>query len=406
VKKVEERFLEYVKINTKSDETTGTTPSTKEQLVLAEKLYKELKELGLKDARISEHGYVYATLESNIDKDVPVIGFIAHMDTAPDYYGENVKPQIIKNYDGGDIKLNDVDVLSPTFSKELKNYIGQTLITTDGRTLLGADDKAGIAEIMTAVEYLVKNPDIKHGTIKIGFTPDEEIGEGADHFDVEGFGADFAFTMDGGTVGELEYENFNAASAKVVINGVNVHPGYAKNKMINSIMVANEFINALPLEEVPEKTEGLEGFNHLTDINGTIEKTTLNYIIRDFTTEGFEERIKDFEYIARSLKKVYGEGTVELTIKESYRNMKEKIEPVIHIVETAKQAMIDAGISPKITAVRGGTDGARLSFMGLPTPNIFAGGENFHGKYEYIPIESMEKAVEVIINIIKAYANK
>lgn len=406
MKKVEERFLEYVKINTKSDETTGTTPSTKEQLVLAEKLYKELKELGLKDARISEHGYVYATLESNIDKDVPVIGFIAHMDTAPDYYGENVKPQIIKNYDGGDIKLNDVDVLSPTFSKELKNYIGQTLITTDGRTLLGADDKAGIAEIMTAVEYLVKNPDIKHGTIKIGFTPDEEIGEGADHFDVEGFGADFAFTMDGGTVGELEYENFNAASAKVVINGVNVHPGYAKNKMINSIMVANEFINALPLEEVPEKTEGLEGFNHLTDINGTIEKTTLNYIIRDFTTEGFEERIKDFEYIARSLKKVYGEGTVELTIKESYRNMKEKIEPVIHIVETAKQAMIAAGISPKITAVRGGTDGARLSFMGLPTPNIFAGGENFHGKYEYIPIESMEKAVEVIINIIKAYANK
>lgn len=406
MKKVEERFLEYVKINTKSDETTGTTPSTKEQLVLAEKLYKELKELGLKDARISEHGYVYATLESNIDKDVPVIGFIAHMDTAPDYYGENVKPQIIKKYDGGDIKLNDVDVLSPTFSKELKNYIGQTLITTDGRTLLGADDKAGIAEIMTAVEYLVKNPDIKHGTIKIGFTPDEEIGEGADHFDVEGFGADFAFTMDGGTVGELEYENFNAASAKVVINGVNVHPGYAKNKMINSIMVANEFINALPLEEVPEKTEGLEGFNHLTDINGTIEKTTLNYIIRDFTTEGFEERIKDFEYIARSLNKVYGEGTVELTIKESYRNMKEKIEPVIHIVETAKQAMIDAGISPKITAVRGGTDGARLSFMGLPTPNIFAGGENFHGKYEYIPIESMEKAVEVIINIIKAYANK
>ncbi|NLL30635.1 MAG: peptidase T [Clostridiales bacterium] len=406
MKKVEERFLEYVKINTKSDETTGTTPSTKEQLVLAEKLYKELKELGLKDARISEHGYVYATLESNIDKDVPVIGFIAHMDTAPDYYGENVKPQIIKKYDGGDIKLNDVDVLSPTFSKELKNYIGQTLITTDGRTLLGADDKAGIAEIMTAVEYLVKNPDIKHGTIKIGFTPDEEIGEGADHFDVEGFGADFAFTMDGGTVGELEYENFNAASAKVVINGVNVHPGYAKNKMINSIMVANEFINALPLEEVPEKTEGLEGFNHLTDINGTIEKTTLNYIIRDFTTEGFEERIKDFEYIARSLNKVYGEGTVELTIKESYRNMKEKIEPVIHIVETAKQAMIAAGISPKITAVRGGTDGARLSFMGLPTPNIFAGGENFHGKYEYIPIESMEKAVEVIINIIKAYANK
>lgn len=406
MKKVEERFLEYVKINTKSDETTGTTPSTKEQLVLAEKLYDELKELGLKDARISEYGYVYATLESNIDKDIPTIGFIAHMDTAPDYSGKNVKPQIIENYDGGDIKLNDVDILSPSFSKELKNYVGQRLITTDGTTLLGADDKAGIAEIMTAIEYLVENPEIKHGTIKIAFTPDEEIGEGADHFDVEGFGADFAYTMDGGTIGELEFENFNAASAKVIIHGVNVHPGYAKNKMINSIMVANEFINALPLEEVPEKTEGREGFNHLTDINGTVEKTTLNYIIRDFTTEGFEERIKDFEDITRSLNEVYGEGTVELSIKESYRNMREKIEPLMHIVETAKQAMIDSGITPKITAVRGGTDGARLSFMGLPTPNIFAGGENFHGKYEYIPIESMEKAVEVIINIIKAYANK
>lgn len=406
MKKVEERFLEYVKINTKSDETTGTTPSTKEQLVLAEKLYDELKELGLKDVRISEYGYVYATLESNIDKDIPTIGFIAHMDTAPDYSGKNVKPQIIENYDGGDIKLNDVDILSPSFSKELKNYVGQRLITTDGTTLLGADDKAGIAEIMTAIEYLVENPEIKHGTIKIAFTPDEEIGEGADHFDVEGFGADFAYTMDGGTIGELEFENFNAASAKVIIHGVNVHPGYAKNKMINSIMVANEFINALPLEEVPEKTEGREGFNHLTDINGTVEKTTLNYIIRDFTTEGFEERIKDFEDITRSLNEVYGEGTVELSIKESYRNMREKIEPLMHIVETAKQAMIDSGITPKITAVRGGTDGARLSFMGLPTPNIFAGGENFHGKYEYIPIESMEKAVEVIINIIKAYANK
>ncbi|ASW42470.1 peptidase T [Clostridium isatidis] len=406
MKKVEEKFLEYVKINTKSDETTGTTPSTKEQLVLAEKLYDELKKLGLKDARISEYGYVYATLESNTDKDIPTIGFIAHMDTAPDYSGKNVKPQIIENYDGGDIKLNDVDILSPSFSKELKNYVGQRLITTDGTTLLGADDKAGIAEIMTAIEYLVENPEIKHGTIKIAFTPDEEIGEGADHFDVEGFGADFAYTMDGGTIGELEFENFNAASAKVIIHGVNVHPGYAKNKMINSIMVANEFINALPLEEVPEKTEGREGFNHLTDINGTVEKTTLNYIIRDFTTEGFEERIKDFEDITRSLNEVYGEGTVELSIKESYRNMREKIEPLMHIVETAKQAMIDSGITPKITAVRGGTDGARLSFMGLPTPNIFAGGENFHGKYEYIPIESMEKAVEVIINIIKAYANK
>ena len=406
MKKVEERFIEYVKINTKSDETTGTTPSTKEQLVLAEKLYNELKELGLKDARISDTGYVYATLESNIDKDVPVIGFIAHMDTAPDYYGENVNPQIVENYDGKDIKLNDEVILSPKFSPELKEYVGKTLITTDGTTLLGADDKAGIAEIMTAINFLIENPDIKHGTIKIGFTPDEEIGEGADHFDVEGFGADFAYTMDGGRVGELEYENFNAAAAKVVINGVNVHPGYAKNKMVNSVMVANEFINALPLEEVPEKTSGYEGFNHLTDIEGTVEKTTLSYIIRDFTDEGYNERVKDFEDITKSLNSVYGEGTVELTIKESYRNMKEKIEPVMHIVETAKQAMIEAGVEPLVRPIRGGTDGARLSYMGLPTPNIYAGGENFHGKYEYVPIESMEKAVEVIVNIIKAYANK
>ena len=406
MKKVEERFIEYVKINTKSDETTKATPSTKEQLVLAEKLYNELKELGLKDARISDTGYVYATLESNIDKDVPVIGFIAHMDTAPDYYGENVNPQIVENYDGKDIKLNDEVILSPKFSPELKEYVGKTLITTDGTTLLGADDKAGIAEIMTAINFLIENPDIKHGTIKIGFTPDEEIGEGADHFDVEGFGADFAYTMDGGRVGELEYENFNAAAAKVVINGVNVHPGYAKNKMVNSVMVANEFINALPLEEVPEKTSGYEGFNHLTDIEGTVEKTTLSYIIRDFTDEGYNERVKDFEDITKSLNSVYGEGTVELTIKESYRNMKEKIEPVMHIVETAKQAMIEAGVEPLVRPIRGGTDGARLSYMGLPTPNIFAGGENFHGKYEYVPIESMEKAVEVIVNIIKAYANK
>lgn len=406
MKKVEERFIEYVKINTKSDETTGTTPSTKEQLVLAEKLYNELKELGLKDARISDTGYVYATLESNTDSEVPVIGFIAHMDTAPDYYGENVKPQIVENYDGEDIKLNDEVTLSPKFSPELKEYVGKTLITTDGTTLLGADDKAGISEIMTAIEYLIENPEIKHGTIKIGFTPDEEIGEGADHFDVEGFGADFAYTMDGGRVGELEYENFNAAGAKVVINGVNVHPGYAKNKMVNSVMVANEFINALPLEEVPEKTSGYEGFNHLTDIQGTVEKTTLSYIIRDFTDEGYNERVKDFEDITKSLNSVYGEGTVELTIKESYRNMKEKVEPVMHIVETAKQAMIEAGVEPLVRPIRGGTDGARLSYMGLPTPNIFTGGENFHGKYEYVPIESMEKAVEVIVNIIKAYANK
>ena len=406
MKKVEERFVEYAKMYTESDETTGTTPSTARQLDLAKNLYAELKELGLSDVKLTDTGYVYATLESNIDKKVPVIGFVAHMDTAPAYTGENVKPQFVYNYDGGDIKLNDEVTLSPSFSPELKEYVGKTLITTDGTTLLGADDKAGLAEIMTAICYFIENPEVKHGTIKVGFTPDEEIGEGADHFDVEGFGADFAYTMDGGRVGELEYENFNAAGAKVVVNGVSVHPGYAKNKMVNSIMVANEFINALPLNEVPEKTSGYEGFNHLDEMTGTIEKTTLNYIIRDFSDEGFEERKNDFITIAESLNKVYGEGTVELTIKESYRNMKEKVEPVMHIVETAKLAMEMAGVEPLIRPIRGGTDGARLSYMGLPTPNIFAGGENFHGKYEYVPVESMEKAVEVIINIVKIYASK
>lgn len=403
MKKVEERFLEYVKLNTKSDETTRVTPSTKGQLVLAEILCNELKELGLTDARISEYGYVYATLDKNCNKDLPAIGFIAHMDTAPDYSGENVNPKIVENYDGGDIKLNDSVVLSPKFSPELKQYIGQRLITTDGNTLLGADDKAGIAEIMTAVEYLINHPEIEHGDIKIGFTPDEEIGEGADHFDVEGFGADFAYTMDGGRIGELEFENFNAAGVKVKITGVNVHPGYAKNKMLNSIMVANEFINSLPLDEVPEKTERYEGFYHLTDINATVENSTLNYIIRDFFTETFEARKNKMKEIEKELNNKYGEGTVVVEIKDQYRNMKEKIEPVMHIIENANEAMIEANITPNIRPIRGGTDGARLSFMGLPTPNIFAGGENFHGKYEYVPVESMEKAVEVIINIVKRY---
>lgn len=403
MKRVEERFLEYVKINTKSDETTKVTPSTKWQLVLAEKLCNELKEIGLKDAKISQHGYVYATLDKNINKDLPVIGFIAHMDTAPDYSGENVNPKIVENYDGEDIKLNDSVVLSPKFSPELKQYIGKTLITTDGTTLLGADDKAGIAEIMTAMEYLVNHPEIEHGTIKVGFTPDEEIGEGADHFDVEDFGADFAYTMDGGRIGELEYENFNAAGIKVQINGVNVHPGYAKGKMLNSIMVANEFINSLPLDEVPEKTDKYEGFSHLTDIEGTIENTTLNYIVRDFFIDSFEGRKANFKNIEKELNKKYGEGTVIVNIKDQYNNMKEKIEPVMHIVENAKEAMIEAGVTPIVRPIRGGTDGARLSFMGLPTPNIFAGGENFHGKYEYIPLESMEKAVQVIVNIVKRY---
>lgn len=405
MKKVEDRFLEYVKIDTKADTTSGITPSTRGQLDFANILYNELKEIGLDDVKISNKGYVYATLEKNCEKNIPVIGFIAHMDTAPDYCGTNVNPQIIKNYDGGDIKLNKSTTLSPNFSPELKNYIGKTLITTDGTTLLGADDKAGIAEIMTAIEYLINHPEIEHGTIKIGFTPDEEIGAGADYFDVNEFGADFAYTLDGGSIGELEYENFNASGVNVEIKGVNVHPGHAKGKMINSIMVAHEFISKLPLTDVPEKTEKYEGFSHLTDIKGTIENTELNFIIRDFFEETYENRKDLFKNIEKELNDIYGEGTVTVDIKEQYKNMKEKIEPVMHIIETAKKAMENAEVTPKIKPIRGGTDGARLSFMGLPTPNIFAGGENFHGKYEYIPIESMEKAVEVVLNIVKLYSN-
>ena len=328
------------------------------------------------------------------------------MDTAPDYCGLNVNPQIVQNYDGGDIKLNDEVTLSPKFSPELRDYIGKTLITTDGTTLLGADDKAGISEIITAVEYLINHPEIKHGDIKIGFTPDEEVGRGADKFDVEGFGADFAYTVDGGALGELEYENFNAAGAKVVIKGKNVHPGSAKNKMINSSLVAYEFLSMLPLDEVPEKTEGYEGFSFLISINGTVENTEMSFIIRDFFEDTFNRRIEEFKNAEKKLNEVYGEGTVKVEIKEQYRNMKEKIEPVMHIVETAKKAMEMANITPDVVPIRGGTDGARLSFMGLPTPNMFTGGENFHGRYEYIAVESMEKAVETIVNIIKLYGEK
>ena len=404
MKKVEERFLEYVKIDTKSDTTTGTTPSTKGQLVLADILAKELKEMGLNDVTISEYGYVYATLEKNCNKNIPTIGFIAHMDTAPDYSGKDVNPQIVKNYDGGDIKLNEDTVLSPKFSPELKNYVGKTLITTDGTTLLGADDKAGIAEIMTAVEFLINHPEIEHGDIKIGFTPDEEIGEGADHFDVKYFGADFAYTLDGGAIGELEYENFHAAGVKVTIKGVNVHPGYAKNKMVNSITIANEFASMVPADEVPEKTSGYEGFYHLIELNGTVENTSMQYIIRDFFDDTFIKRQEKLKEIEKTLNNKYGEGTVTVDIKEQYRNMKEMVEPVMHIVDNAKKAMEEADVIPEIRPIRGGTDGSRLSYMGLPTPNMFTGGENFHGKYEYIAIESMEKAVQVVVNIVKNYA--
>jgi len=399
-----EKFLRYVKVETKSDENTGTTPSTKGQWNLAKILVDELKSMGVKDVTLSEYGYVYASIPSNMDKEVPTIGFISHMDTSPDMTGENVNPQIVKNYDGKDIVLNKELklVLSPKQFPELSSYKGKTLITTDGTTLLGADDKAGVSEIMAAVEYIMTHPEFKHGNIKIGFTPDEEIGEGADHFDVEFFNADLAYTMDGGPEGELECENFNASGVKVKINGRNVHPGSAKNKMINSMLIANEYLNNLP-EETPSNTEGYEGFYHLIDIKGEVEETVMSFIIRDFFNDSFEARNNKMEEIAEKLNEKYGQGTLEVTIKEQYKNMKEKIEPVWYVVENAKKAMEEVGVTPEIKPIRGGTDGARLSFMGLPTPNIFTGGENYHGKYEFACLETMEKAVEVILKIVEVY---
>jgi tripeptide aminopeptidase len=406
--RVVERFLNYVKYDTKSDEESSTVPSTKGQLVLAKEIIKELENMGLSDISLDQNGYVMASLPSNINKDVPVIGFIAHMDTSPDMNGANVNPKIVENYDGGEIVLNEDQniILSPKDFPEIKEYIGKTLITTDGTTLLGADDKAGIAEIMTAVEYLVNHPEIPHGTIKIGFTPDEEVGRGADYFDVEKFGAAFAYTMDGGRIGELEYENFNAAGAKVFIKGKNIHPGYAKGKMINSLLIANEFISLFPKEEIPAATSDYEGFFHLNNMNGEVDSTTLNYIIRDFDRESFEKRKLFMQKAVDNINKTYGEGTVTLNMKDQYYNMKEKVEPVIHVVDLAKKAMEEVGVIPNVRPIRGGTDGARLSFMGLPTPNIFAGGENFHGRYEYIPTFAMEKAVEVILKIIELYTER
>jgi len=398
-----DRLLKYVKFNTKSDETTGTTPSTEGQLVLGRELKSELEELGLEDVSMDENGYIMATLPKNIDKEVKTIGFISHMDTSPDMTGENVNPKIVKNYDGNDIVLNEKEniILSPKDFPEIKNYIGRDIITTDGTTLLGADDKAGVSEIMAAVEYLVKHPEIPHGTIKIGFTPDEEIGEGADHFDVKKFGADFAYTVDGGPIGELECENFNAAAAKIFVKGRNVHPGTAKNKMINSMHIASEFIDMLPCNERPEYTEGHEGFNHLISIKGEVEETELYFIIRDFNREKFEERKKLMLSSAEFLNKKYGEGIVTLELRDQYYNMKEKIEPVKYIVDIAYKAMEELEITPIVMPIRGGTDGARLSFMGLPTPNIFTGGHNYHGKYEFIPTFAMDKAVDVILKIIE-----
>ena len=402
-----DRFLKYVTFDTQSDELTNMTPSTPGQMVFAEFLKKELEDLGLTEISLDDNGYLMATLPANCEKDIPTIGFIAHLDTSPDMSGKNVKPRIVRNYDGKTITLNqDQNIeLSPEEFPELLNYIGEDLIVTDGTTLLGADDKAGIAEIVSAIEYLMAHPEIKHGKIRVAFNPDEEIGMGAHKFDVELFGCEFAYTMDGGAVGELEFENFNAASAKVTIKGRNVHPGSAKHKMINSMRVATQFIVMLPRWETPEHTEGYEGFYHLVGIQGTVEETVLNYIIRDHDRARFESRKREIEHLVNKTNSEYP-GCCSVEIKDQYYNMREKIEPVMHIIELAEQAMREAGVEPKVQPIRGGTDGAQLSFKGLPCPNIFAGGENFHGRYEYVPISSMEKAMNVIVNICKDLAEK
>ncbi len=400
-----ERFLNYVKFDTQSNEETGVTPSTPGQMVFARFLKEEVEAMGLEDVYLDENGYLYATLPANTDKNVPVVGFISHMDTAPDMSGKGVNPRIVKNYQGGPITLNEAEniVLSPEEFPEMLNYLGQDLIVTDGTTLLGADDKAGIAEILSAVAYLQEHPEIKHGKIRVGFNPDEEIGLGAHKFDVERFGCEFAYTMDGGAVGELEYENFNAAGAKVTIKGRNVHPGTAKGKMVNSILVAQEFISYLPANETPAQTEGYEGFFHIVGINGSVEETTLQYIIRDHDRAKFEDRKKAMtEAVARINEKYAGAATLDM--KDQYYNMREKIEPVIHIIETAERAMREAGVEPKVQPIRGGTDGAQLSFKGLPCPNIFAGGENMHGRYEFVSIQAMEKARDVVVNIARIVA--
>lgn len=402
-----DRFLKYVSIDTQSDDSSSSMPSTAKQFDLLTLLKDELQSLGLKDVSLDDNGYVMATLPANTDKTAPVIGFVAHVDTAPDMSGAKVKPKIVENYNGQTIVLNqELNInLSPADFPELKEYVGQTLIVTDGTTLLGADDKAGVTEIMAAVNYLVKHPEIKHGTIKIGFTPDEEIGRGVDKFDVKKFGADFAYTMDGGGVGELEYENFNAAGAKVFIQGRNIHPGYAKNKMMNAILMAMEFNALLPINERPEFTQDYEGFFHIIRMEGSVEKASIQYIIRDHDKLKFEQKKKLFLQCVDYMNQRYGEKTFVPELKDQYFNMREMVEPVFHIVETARLAMLDLGIEPKVVPIRGGTDGARLSYMGLPCPNIFAGGHNFHGKFEYVPLESMEKAVQVILKIIEKYSS-
>ena len=403
-----ERFLKYVTFDTQSDESTGVTPSTPKQMVFAKYLKEELEALGLEEITLDKQGYLYATLPANTDHEVPVIGFIAHMDTSPDMSGANVNPRIVKEYDGTDIVLCEKDniILSPRQFPELLNHKGEDLIVTDGHTLLGADDKAGIAEIVAAMDYLKQHPEIKHGKIRVGFNPDEEIGLGAHKFDVEKFGCQWAYTMDGGELGELEFENFNAAAASVVVKGRNVHPGYAKIKMINSLRVANEFMALLPADETPETTEGYEGFYHLIGVNGDVEETKVIYIIRDHDRAKFEQRKENMLQWAAQLNAKYGEGTVTVNLRDQYYNMREKVEPLMHIIDIAFGAMKETGVEPVVRPIRGGTDGAQLSFKGLPCPNIFAGGLNFHGRYEFAPVPNIEKAMMVVVKIAELTAKR
>jgi len=405
---ITERFLKYVSFTTTSDENTNMTPSTPGQILLANYLVDELKTLGLKEVDLDENGYVMATLPANTDKAIPTIGFIAHMDTSPDMSGRHVKARIVTNYDGNDMILNDEKgiVFETTKYPEILQYKGQDIIVTDGTTLLGADDKAGIAEIISAMEYLIAHPEIKHGKIRLGFTPDEEIGHGADHFDVAKFNAEWAYTIDGGEIGELEYENFNAASAKVYFKGLNVHTGYAYHKMVNSMRIAQEFVGMLPRWETPEHTQDYEGFYHLLNVDGSVEKSTLSYIIRDHDRDRFERRKKEMQHLVNKINAEFGEGTSTLEIRDQYYNMREKIEPVMHVVDLAFEAMEAVGVKPNVKPIRGGTDGSRLSYMGLPCPNIFAGGHNFHGRFEYVPVQSMEKAMMVVVKIVELLATK
>ncbi len=405
---ITKRFLKYVSFTTTSDENTKMTPSTPGQMIFAQYLFEELKSIGLQDVDLDSYGYVMATLPANTEKKIPVIGFVSHMDTSPDMTAKNVKARIVNNYDGGDILLNEekLIVLETEKFPEIVQYKGQDIIVTDGTTLLGADDKAGLAEIVTAMEYLIAHPEIEHGKIRIGFTPDEEIGQGADHFDVAKFGAEWAYTMDGGEIGELEFENFNAAAAKITVKGLNVHPGYAKHKMLNSMRVAQQFTSMLPRHETPEHTEKYEGFYHLVGMEGTVEKSSLSYIIRDHDRDRFDRRKKEMQHLVNKINSEFGEGTATLELRDQYYNMREKVEPVMHIVDLAFEAMEAVGVKPNVKPIRGGTDGARLSFEDLPCPNIFAGGHNFHGRFEYVPVQSMEKAMMVIVKIAEIMGGK